>query len=367
MPNVTILMKPVSGACNMRCEYCFYADVAQNRAQASFGRMNLQTLENAIRRTMQYADGAVTFAFQGGEPTLAGIEFYRHVVELQKQYNTREVRICNAIQTNGYQLDDALLELFAREHFLVGISLDGLPALHNRLRKDQSGQGTSQAVERNLRRLLDAGVACNILCVVNQYVAEQPQAVFHYLSRFSYVQFIPCLDPLDGASAEYSLKPESYATFLMETFDLYEQAFLHGRSVSVRNFDNYLRILDGRQPENCAMSGRCAQYYVIEADGGVYPCDFYVLDRWHIGNINQDSFFKLQKSPVAEQFRNQSLQVAAACKSCQWLPLCRGGCRRDREPFVNGLPTLNRWCHSYQAFFSYAYPRMAKMADRLFL
>ena len=173
------------------------------------------------------------------------------------------------------------------------------------------------------------------------------------------------IDPFDGRPSDYSLSPEAYGAFLKTTFDAYYAAFCRGRPVSVRNFDNYLGILMGLPPENCGQCGRCGQYFLIEADGGVYPCDFYVLDNWRIGNINDSSFFSLAKSPVGEEFRALSLLRRAECESCEWYGLCRGGCRRDREPFENGLPGLNRWCESYKALFEYAFPRMREMAEAI--
>ena len=365
MPPLTIMIKPVSSACNMRCQYCFYADVSHNREQASMGRMTDATLENLVRRAFRYADAQVTFAFQGGEPTLAGVAFYEKLIAYQKQYNIRGVAVQNSIQTNGYHLDDALLNLLAKEKFLVGVSFDGTPPLHDQLRIDAAGQGTSSAVEQTIRRLEAAGVDFNILCVVNRYVSQHPKEVFQYLQKYGYLQYIACLDPFDGSTFPHSLTVADYTTFLKESFDIYYQSFKKAKFVSIRNFDNYVGISMGRQPENCAMCGRCAQYYLVEADGSVYPCDFYVLDQWRMGNINEDSFFKLEKSPVAAGFRRASLHMSEPCKTCQWYSLCRGGCRRDREPFMDGKPGLNKWCSCYQELFAYSYPRMVEMAKQL--
>lgn len=366
MPDLTIMIKPVSSACNLRCRYCFYTDVAHNRAAYSLGRMTEDTLETLVRRAMRYADRQVSFVFQGGEPTLAGAAFYETLIRLQKEYNTRGLWIQNAIQTNGYALDEGLIELFAREHFLVGVSLDGDPQTHDLMRRDAAGNGTAAAVERTIRRLQDRGVEFNILCVVNRYVAQHPAETFRALRQYRFLQYIACLDPLDGAESDYSLTPDAYAAFLTESFDLYWRAWKEGNPVSIRNFDNYLSILAGKQPENCAMSGRCAQYYLVEADGSVYPCDFYVLDSWRMGNVNQSSFFQLEKSPVSERFRQEALQLAGDCRQCEWYGLCRGGCRRDREPFVQGQMAKNKWCGSYQALFRHAAPRMRQMAQALF-
>ena len=365
MPPLTVMIKPVSSACNMRCRYCFYTDVAHNRQQASLGRMSDETLEHVVRKAMRYADGYVSFVFQGGEPSLAGAAFYETFLSYQRKYNTRNLPVQNAIQTNGYQLDESLLDLLAREHFLVGVSFDGTPQLHDRLRVDADDRGTSAAVEATIQRLEERGVEFDILCVVNCHVARHPRETFQYLKKYRYLQYIACLDDLDGTPSPHSLTAEDYTTFLKESFDLYYQAFRQGRPVSIRNFDNYLVILMGGQPENCAMSGRCAQYYLIEADGGVYPCDFYVLDHLRMGNIREDSFFKLEKSPVAAAFRSASLHSDPACQSCRWFTLCRGGCRRDREPALGNQAGLNKWCSCYQALFEYAYPRMMEMAQAI--
>lgn len=366
MPPLTIMIKPVSSACNMRCRYCFYADVSSNREKASMGRMTQQTLENTVRRAMRYADGMVTFAFQGGEPTLAGVDFFREFVRLQKAYAKPGVRVMNSLQTNGYELSDEMIDFLAQEHFLVGVSYDGDAYTHDLMRPDAKGEPTSSRVEQTIARLQEKGVEFNILCVVNAHVARRPKEVFENLARFGYIQFISCLDPFDGTVSDYSLTAEDYTYFLKETFDLYYRAWARGKFVSVRNFDNYLGILAGQRPENCAMCGQCAQYYLLEADGGVYPCDFYVLDQWYMGNINDVSFFKLEKSPVSERFRQDSLHISPQCRQCKWYTLCRGGCRRDREPFENGLPVLNKWCACYRALFEYSLPRMQEMARGLF-
>lgn len=365
MPSLTIMVKPVSSSCNMRCRYCFYSDVASRRELASMGRMDEKTLDNLVRRALRYADGHVSFAFQGGEPTLAGLDFFKRLVELEHMYNARGVSISNAVQTNGYALSDEMIDFFVKEHFLIGVSFDGVPEIHDALRLDAAGHGTSGRVQDTLRRLEEKHAEFNVLCVVNRYVAEKPDEVFAALSKYGYIQYIACLDDFDGSRRDYSLTPELYGEFLRRSFDMYYREYKAGRFVSVRNFDNYIGILAGRRPENCGMCGQCSVYYLVEADGGVYPCDFYVLDKWRLGSVNDSSFFALSKSPLSKQFVDASLYVSEKCRGCKWYSLCRGGCRRDREPFVDGHPGLNQWCSSFTALFEYAYPRMCEMASEL--
>lgn len=365
MPPLSIMVKPVSSACNMRCRYCFYTDVSRNRACADMGRMSETTLDNIVRRALAYADGQVSFSFQGGEPTLAGYDFFKNLVALQKKYNTRGLHIHNAVQTNGYGIDERLLDLFAREHFLVGVSYDGTPELHDKYRMDAAGKGTSARIQNTIKALRERGIEFNVLCVVNADVAAHWQESFDRLSQFEYIQYIPCLDALDGEKTDYSLTPELYTDFLKGSFDLYYRAFMAGRPVSIRNFDNYISILLGHPPENCGMCGRCGLYYLIEADGSVYPCDFYVLDEWCMGNINDSSFFRLAKSLVSARFIDASLPVPEKCRSCRWYVLCRNGCRRERDGIDGSGAALNKWCACYEAFFAHSADRMVKMAETI--
>lgn len=365
MPPLTIMIKPVSGRCNMRCRYCFYTDVQKNRSIATYEMMQPALLELLVRRALAYADGVCSFAFQGGEPTLAGVAFYEKLIEYQKKYNTRGLRIQNSIQTNGYEMPGALLDLLARERFLVGVSFDGTPHLHDRLRPDADGKGTSKRVLDTIRCLSEKGVDFNILTVVNEYVAHSAEAVFAFMKKYRYLQYIACLDGFDEMPTAYSLTPQTYGAFLKQTFDLYEQAYYEKQPVSIRLFDNYLGMLMGQQPENCAMGSGCGRYYLIEGDGSVYPCDFYVLDKWRMGNIQTDSFFRLEKSEAGTAFIATSTYTSPKCRACPWHGLCRGGCRRDCEPFVAGNSGPNKWCESYCTLFDYAYARMRAMAQAI--
>ena len=361
MPALSIMVKPVSGACNMHCRYCFYTDVMSRRQTAIYPRMTLETLETLVRRAFRYADEQVSFSFQGGEPTLIGLPFFKALVRFERAYNTRGLTVLNAVQSNGYDIPDDLLSFFVQENFLLGISLDGDRAAHDLLRLDHAGAPTHARILANVERLAHAGAAFNILCVVNEYVARRPRDVFQALAPYHNLQYIACLDDLDGRKADYSLTEDSYQRFLKVTFDLYYEAFCAGAPVSIRNFDNYLGILLGIPPESCAMSGQCGQYFLIEADGSVYPCDFYVLDEWRMGNIRDTSFSRLANSPAGQRFFLESLPVPPQCEACEWYLLCRNGCKRERDRRSG----LNRWCACYRAFFPYAFPRLEDMAHKM--
>lgn len=365
MPSVNLLIKPASSLCNMRCKYCFYADVSENRAFRSFGMMSEETLELTVKAAFEYASGFAGFAFQGGEPMLAGLDFYKKLITLQEKYNTKKIKVFNSIQTNGTLVNEEWAEFFARHSFLVGLSIDGTRETHNALRVDAGGNGTYEKASAAAEILMRHGADFNILCVVNNFVARYPQKVYRELKKYRYLQFIPCLDGFDGEKHAFSLTEDRYGMFLKQIFDLYYADFMKNDYVSIRNFDNYIQMMRGRPPEACAMNGYCTCYFVIEGDGSVYPCDFYVLDEWRLGNVKNESFREMISSDTAKQFVDGSKYISEECRNCLYYALCRGGCRRDREPFVQGNPGINKHCKSYKAFFEYSLPKMKQIVRRL--
>lgn len=323
--------------------------------------MSDETLECLIRRAFAYADGQVSFAFQGGEPTLAGLPFFQRLIALQAKYNTRSLTVHNAIQTNGFAIDEEWASFLSKHRFLVGVSLDGTQALHDRNRVDQSGKETYAHVMNNLGILHKHKVDFNILCVVTNDAAMSTKEIFEQLKGFGYLQFIPCIDAFENEGAQM-LSAQAYGEFLMTCFDLYEQALYQGKYVSVRNFDNYISRLLGYTPEMCGMNGTCSRNYLVEADGSVYPCDFYVLDQWSMGNVNTDNFLRLSKSLIGKQFVEESKHMHKSCFQCQWFFLCRGGCKRDCEIAGGNGRGLNRFCEGFQTFFEHKADRMLKLA-----
>ena len=359
MPPISLMIKPVSGACNMRCPHCFYVDEMKNRSHGMRGAMTGETLEKVAAAVFAYADAQVSLLFQGGEPTLAGVAFYEKLIELERKYNVRRLPVAHALQTNGLEISEEMIRFLAREEFLVGVSLDGGAAAHDAARPDAEGKPTFERVRANLDRLRTAGVQCNALCVVNADVARQPEAAFQALARYGFVQFIPCLDPLEGSPRPDALTPEAYLAFLKAIFPLYERAYYAGRPVSVRAFDNWILMLMGLPPESCGMAGRCAPGLVVESDGELYPCDFYALDDWRLGNVADAAIAEALRCEAMRRFLSASLAVPEQCRACRWYPLCRNGCRRERDPRTG----VNRWCAAHRGFFEFAGERLAAMAQ----
>lgn len=369
MPPVNMLIKPASSACNMRCSYCFYRDVARNRACEFEGMLSGDMLERLVIEAFQYADGLCSFAFQGGEPTLAGMDFYRRLLALQKKHNTKGLEVRNAIQTNGYLINDEWAAFLAENRFLVGLSLDGPAELHNLNRVDSAGNGTFNRVLGTARLLEKHGAAYNILCVVTGKNARAIEKIYRFFHRhgFHWLQFIPCLEPLGQARGQekYHLSVEAYGAFLVRLFDLWFEDLQKGEYVSIRHLDNWLAVLLGEPPEVCSMCGQCAVQFVVEGDGGVYPCDFYVLDEWRLGTLGEQSLAQMQDGDTARRFIERSLPVPDACCACRYVSVCRNGCCRDRMEMPSGSFGINYYCKAYYHFFSAREPQLTQAVQLL--
>ena len=366
MPALSLLIKPASGNCNMRCRYCFYADELDNREIRSYGKMSVDTMHTIVDKAMEYGDYECTIAFQGGEPTLAGLDFYRDLVAYVTAHeNPKKLKIYYALQTNGYLINEEWAEFLGKNHFLVGVSLDGLKEIHDRYRLDAAGKGTYQRVISAIRLLEKHQVEYNILTVVTAATARNGQKIYNYFKKnhFGYQQYIECLDPIgeEPGQHEYSLTPEKYGEFLKSMFDAWYLDMRSGTYVYNRYFENLMMIMAGQQPESCNMRGVCGKQWVFEADGSVYPCDFYALDQWRLGNIQENSFEEMDEKRDELGFIQWSMRQQEDCQKCRWFGLCRNGCRRNREPVTAEHTNRNYFCKSYQMFFEYAYPRLEEV------
>lgn len=369
MPPLNLLIKPASGRCNLRCGYCFYKDEMDNRSCPEYGPMSMETMRILVDKALAYGDGTCVFGFQGGEPTLRGLDFYRaFAAYVQAHANPKHLRIQYTMQTNGILIDDAWAEWFAQNQVLVGISLDGPEEIHDRYRTDRSGNGTFQQVLRAIHTLDRYHVDYNVLTVVTAETAQNAQQVYNFMKahNISYQQYIECLDPLGEPQGirPYSLTPQHYETFLKDLFDVWYLDIQSGRYVYNRYFENLLMMMDGQCPESCNQRGVCGSQWVLEADGSVYPCDFYVLDQWRLGNIHTDSFEQMEHIPKASGFTARSIPLPKACLSCRWYQLCRNGCYRLRQPEKAGC-RKNYFCQAYQNFLDYAYPRLEELYRRI--
>ena len=352
---LSILIKPASSRCNLKCKYCFYEDESLNRSQSDYGMMKVETLEVIIKKALEYEVDVCSFLFQGGEPTLVGLHFYEHVIKFQQRYNVHHVKIMNSIQSNGLLLDESWAHFFKQHDFLVGLSIDGIKVTHECYR----GKNFDQVVKA-AELLKRFEVPFNVLTVVTDEVCEQIAAIYTFYKQhhFRCLQFIPCLDSLDNHNY---LSVDSYTTFLKTLFQLWFDDATKGNLISIGYFDDLLHLLCAEFPKTCGRLGRCGMHYVLEADGSVYPCDFYMMDAYYLGNLLQDDFEVLNDKRRDLQFLEPIF--SKTCKKCKWYRLCYGGCRRERVSQLG----VNKYCQAYQAFLEEAYPLLQWMANRILM
>lgn len=361
MRHINFLIKPASSTCNMRCRYCFYADVAQHRAVENNGIMKPAVMDALIERALAVGDDAeITFAFQGGEPTCAGLDFFRAFTEAVAARRGNQT-IHYALQTNGYLIDDAWCDLFREHGFLVGVSLDGYRELHDWLRPDARGAGTFDRVMGAIKRLRAAGVDVNVLTVLTAQLARHPQQLYRFYQKqnIDFIQLIPCLPGLEDAEDEFSLTPELFASFYRVFFRLWVEEFQRGTYRSVTLFDNLIPLFVGQPPQQCGMLGSCAPQFVVESTGDVYPCDFYVLDRYRCGNVLTDTVDDMAAAPALEAFLSEPRRPCAVCADCPFERICHKNCKR-----LNIAYYREDYC-GYRAFLEEAAPTMRAIARAL--
>jgi len=368
-PLTSVLVKPAGADCNLSCAYCFYTAKAALYPETRRPRMSPEILEEMVRQVMRYGGPFVSFGWQGGEPTLMGPDFYRRAVELQERHGRPGQTVGNGMQTNGLLIDDQWCRLLARHSFLVGLSLDGPRHIHDRYRTDRGGAGTWARVCDAARRLLDGGVAVNALVLVNDYSVRYPREIYEFLKELglTFMQFIPCVetDPLDDRrAAPFSVAGNPYGRFLCELFDLWRADFKDGQpTTSVRFFESVLYTYAGLPAPECSLLEECGGYVVVEHNGDVYACDFFVEPEWKLGNLAIHSLAAMLNSSRQGGFGRLKKRVPGECAACRWLPYCRGGCTKDRLR-VEADGGSNHFCEAYRMFFAHAHGELTRLAGR---
>lgn len=352
MPPLSVMLKPASGRCNMRCKYCFYYSLASSREIADYGIMKYDTAKRVIDSALAFADGErIYFSFQGGEPLIAGKEFFLKFFDYVREKNVMKSEIYYALQTNGTLIDDEWIDIFKANSVLVGLSLDG-DKEENRYRLDANYAPVVNKVTAAADAMKERGVDFNVLTVVTGRTAENIERVYkHFRARgYKYLQFIPCLRPFgDKSESELYMSVPQYAKYLVVLFNMYVKDYADGNYISIRHFDNMVRLFLGQKCEQCGAEGHCSHQFVVEGNGNVYPCDFYCVDDWLLGNIECNDFFELANSDKAKRFILESLPIDEKCKNCRYYRVCRGGgCKRHKAD--------RDYCEAYKTFFSMCLP-----------
>lgn len=384
-----VVAKPMGPRCNLDCTYCYYLEKAGLYPDQSKFRMAPDVLEIFIRDYIASQARAglteIQFVWQGGEPTMRGLDYFRTIAALQRKHCPPGRTVRNALQTNGTLLNDEWARFLHYERFLVGLSLDGPPHLHDRYRRDRRGHPSSARVLSAWNLLARHRVDTNILCVVNDRNVGSPLEVYRYLRDVGveFMQFIPVVERLDRqgrlappprpgdedlAIAPWSVSPKDYGRFLCAIFDEWVRRDV-GR-IFVQLFDLQLGIWSGAPASLCVFAETCGSGPALEHNGGLYACDHYVYPEYRLGNIRQTPIEALAALPRQRQFGlDKKARLPAVCTTCRWRFACHGGCPKHRFlPVREGGPErLNYFCESNRMFFAHASPYLEAMARLLHL
>jgi uncharacterized protein len=360
-----ILVKPAGPDCNMACTYCFYRGKGDVFPMGPAGahRMGEDVLDAMLRQFLLQGDGPnLSIGWQGGEPTLMGLNFFKKAMALEERYG-RGREIGNGFQTNGILLDRSWAQFFRQYRFLIGLSIDGPEPVHDHYRRLAGGGPTWAKVSDSARMLLDAGVQVNALAVITDHSARFPDESYAHLKELglTYMQFIPCVETgpgdqesLPAGAASLPVTPEAYGAFLCRVFDLWRADFRDGiQRTSVRFFESLLLTYAGFPPPECTLRRDCGSYIVVEHNGDVYSCDFFVEPAWKLGNLLTGSLSGMLRSRRQSEFGKMKADLHASCRECEWLSRCRGGCTRDRLQDARGIQP-SRLCGAYRMFFAHA-------------
>ena len=362
---LAVMAKPVGSRCNMRCTYCYYLDKGKYSENKKQTRMSFDLLEKLIRQTVAASPGpVVSFTWHGGEPTLAGLDFYKKALELEKKYLPKGWEAWNNLQTNGLLLNEGWCRFLKENRLDVGLSIDGSMEVHDLNRRLPNGAGTFERVSASIRRLRETGVEPDLLCTVNEVSQGKPLEVYRALRDTGciWVQFIPVvIRDARGGAAPGSVTPEGYGRFLTAVFDEWVR---HDLGVlDVQLFAEMARIMAGGQASLCWMSPTCGHVLIAEEDGAVYSCDHFVDPEHRLGTLHEGSLARMAGGEFQRAFGlGKREKLTDECRACPYLRFCNGGCPKDRFGLsAEGQPGQYWLCPGLKAFFAHAQPVLERV------
>ncbi|MDP5274821.1 anaerobic sulfatase maturase [Chengkuizengella axinellae] len=363
---LNVMWKTVSNYCNLACDYCYFNGC--NGMKAEEVKIQTHLLQKFIKQYMKGVNKVASFAWQGGEPLLAGLDFFYDVVEMQVAFAPPHTSINNVIQTNGTLINEQWARFFKQYNFLVGVSIDGPPEIHDRHRTYSSGAGSYEAVMRGIDWLRKYEVDFNILTVIheeNVQLADQLMQ-FYEQEHFTYVQWIPAMNfkaQDNSNTVDYFISPASYGNFLCDAFDIWIK---EGQpKTSIRVFDNLLTHHMNHPPELCIHQESCPKTLVIESNGDVYPCDFYMHESFKLGNVDEDSLSAILTHPKYAEFLDLKSTLPETCRSCEYLSLCHGGCPRNRRWISGKITNPDYFCTSYRQLYAHSQEKLSSLAQKI--
>jgi uncharacterized protein len=363
-----LFVKPVGALCNLGCKYCYYLN-KENLYSEKCAIISDELLEKYIIQHLEAStEELALFSWHGGEPTLAGLGFYRKVVELQKKHNTHKKNILNGLQTNGINLDDDWCRFLADENFLAGISIDGPEDMHNRYRISKSGGDTFQKVMNGYQLLKKYRINSEILCVINAYNVNYPIELYNFFKSLDteYLSFLPLVNR--DSNSETGVTPDSvpakaFGDFLIAVFDEWQEHDIG--KIKIQLFEEAFRTAFKQEHTLCIFKKTCGEVPVLERNGDVYSCDHFVNQDHLLGNINQNHLIALLDHPRQVSFGQAKFNTLPDyCLKCEVLAMCNGECPKNR--FVKcpeGENGLNYLCEGYKKFFNHCRPFIGAIAE----
>ncbi len=360
-----VMAFPTGPVCNLDCEYCYYLKKTELYPDTESFKMSEETLEEYIKQYIESQPGpVVNFGWQGGEPTLRGLDFFKKAVELQKKFAPEGWKIENSIQTNAVLIDDQWAKFLKENNFLVGVSLDGPQELHNKYRRDKGGKGTHQKVLAGIKKLKEYEVEYNILAVVNNVNSKKPKEVYQFFKEIEadFIQLIPIVEKNpEGNILSHSVGSEEYGKFLIGVFNEWINDL---GEIYVQIFEESLSAWAGFGAILCVFDEECGRGPVMEHNGDLYACDHFVEPEYKLGNINEKSILEMMNSKQQQEFgRAKKDKLNQKCRECKYLFFCSGGCPKNRIIDAGGEYKLNYLCEGYKLFFDYIDPFMNKLAQ----
>jgi uncharacterized protein len=365
MNPLSFLIKPASYRCNLDCTYCFYKKTENIYAEKN-SIMSPQTAEVFIQKALDKNIQHNAFCWQGGEPTLLGLDFYKKVVAFQNSYSQSNQVIENSLQTNGLLLDQGWCSFLRDNQFLVGLSLDGPEKFHDHYRTYLNHKGSFQTVMRKVALLKKQHVEFNILTLLTDANIHSPDELYSFFRAYelNWLQFIPCFehDPQSGESLPYTISATDLGKFYCRIFDLWlEDGFPY---VSIRLFEDILiYMLDGVHA-SCSWKNRCDSYVVVEHNGDCYPCDFFVDSGWKLGNIVKDPLDAILENPLRQEFAKMKYDLPFECSTCRWNYFCNGDCTRYRFHSAGKYDRQSEFCTAWKMLLEHIEPKANALAKR---
>jgi len=359
------MIKPAGPSCNLACDYCYYREKAAYYPGSSF-RMAEETLERVVAAYLGAHPGPeVVFGWQGGEPLLMGLPFYRRALELQARHARAGQRVVNSLQTNATLVDEGWAAFFGAHGFLVGVSLDGPAELHDRHRRGRSGEPSFSRVRAGLEILQRHGVECNALVTVNRANAEHPLEVYRCLTSLGldHLQFIPIVERESALSRKVtpsSVRPGPLGRFLCEIFDYWARHDV-GR-VFVQVFESALNLWLGHPPTLCVFAPRCGHALVVEHNGDLYACDHFVYPEYLRGQVTPGTLASLVEGEDQRAFGLAKADLSQQCRGCPVLRFCGGDCPKHRLRFAGDGKPISYLCPAYRRFFTHSAEVLRAMA-----